>query len=120
VHCAADPSTAILEVAVHAGFPVLDTVPHVLTCVDITQAPIHVVQPEDLPNPAWLTPGTPSAGQQAFGSQLLALHGIVLFPSVVSRFSWNVVMVPGVAKGQYRQRSQGRFVLDGRLHPGRG
>jgi hypothetical protein len=35
-----------------SGFPVMDTVPHVLTCVDITQAPIHVVQPEVVPNPA--------------------------------------------------------------------
>ena len=27
VYCSVDPSTAILEVAVHAGFPVLDTQP---------------------------------------------------------------------------------------------
>ena len=31
VYCSADPATAILEVAVHKGFHVLDTVPHVLT-----------------------------------------------------------------------------------------
>lgn len=119
VYCATDPSTAILEVAVHAGFPVLDTLPHVLTCIEITKEPIHVVQPEDAPNPAWLIPGTPSAGQQAFGSQLLAQHGIVLFPSAVSRFSWNLVIEPTVAKERYRLHSQARFVLDTRLHPPR-
>lgn len=117
VYCATDPSTAILEVAVHAGFPVLDTQPHMLTCVEIAAAPVHVVQPEHVPNPAWLMPGTPSAGQQAFGSDLLARHGIVLFPSAVSRFSWNLVIEPGVAKDRYRPHSQGRFVLDTRLHP---
>jgi hypothetical protein len=42
------------------------------TCIEITKEPIHVVQPEDVPNPGWLNPGTPSAGQQAFGSKLLA------------------------------------------------
>jgi RES domain-containing protein len=31
VYCSADPSTAILEVAVHKGFNALDTIPHVLT-----------------------------------------------------------------------------------------
>ena len=31
VYCSADPATAILEVAVHKGFNVLDTVAHVLT-----------------------------------------------------------------------------------------
>lgn len=117
VYCSVDPATAILEVAVHTGFAVLDTQPHVLTCVDITRAPIHVVQPEDVPNPGWLVPGTPSVGQQAHGSRLLAQHGIVLFPSTVSRFSWNIVIEPGVAVGRYRLHSQGTFVLDTRLHP---
>ncbi|QHI97884.1 RES domain-containing protein [Xylophilus rhododendri] len=117
VYCSIDPSTAILELAVHAGFPVLDTQPHMLTCAEIIGGPIHRVAPESVPNPAWLIPGTPSAGQQAFGSRLLAQHGIVLFPSAVSRFSWNLVMEPAVAKGRYRQNSQARLVLDTRLHP---
>lgn len=116
VYCAVDPSTAILEVAVHAGFPILDTLPHVLTCLEITQGPIHVVPPDDVPNPAWLFPGTPSAGQQTFGSRLLRQYGIVLFPSTVSRFSWNLALDPEVAGGRYRMHTQGAFVLDTRLH----
>lgn len=119
VYCSLDPGTAILEVAVHTGFPVLDTQAYTLTCVEITQAPLHVVQPEDVPNPAWLVPGTPSAGQQAFGSQLLAQHGIVLFPSAVSRFSWNLVLDPDRAGGRYLRHSQAPFSLDTRLHPPR-
>ena len=35
VYCAVDPATAILEVAVHKGFPALDTVPHVLTAMEV-------------------------------------------------------------------------------------
>lgn len=101
----------------HAGFPVLDTLPHVLTCLEITEGSIHVVHPKDVPNPAWLIPGTPSAGQQAYGSQLLAQHGMVIFPSAVSRFSWNLVIEPTVAKGRYRPHSQAPFSLDTRLHP---
>ncbi|MGJ7578872.1 RES family NAD+ phosphorylase [Variovorax sp. RHLX14] len=117
VYCSVDPGTAILEVAVHVGFPLLTTQPHTLTCARITGGPVYVVQPEDVPNPGWLAPGTPGASQQAFGSSLLAQYGIVLFPSTVSRFSWNLVMEPAVAEGRYRQDSQSRFVLDTRLHP---
>lgn len=119
VYCSLDPGTAILEVAVHTGFPVLDTLAYTLTCVEITEAPIHIVQPGDVPNPAWLVPGTPSAGQQAFGSQLLARHGIVLFPSAVSRFSWNLVIEPELVQYRYRLHSQAPFFLDTRLHPPR-
>ena len=38
VYCSLDPATAILEVAVHKGFRALDTVPHVLTALTITDA----------------------------------------------------------------------------------
>src|SRR5258706_9619275 len=67
VYCSIDPSTAILEVAVHKGFHALDTVPHVLTATTISEPPaVHVVDPVSIPNPNWLRPGIPSAGQQAF------------------------------------------------------
>ena len=92
VYCAMDPATAILEVAVHKGFPALDTVPHVLTAMEVlAPADVHVVQPASLPNPNWLVPGQPSAGQQAFGDALLAAHRFVLLPSIVSRHSWNLI-----------------------------
>ena len=119
VYCATDPSTAILEVAVHVGFQILDTQAHMLTCAEITGGPVYIVSPDEVPNPAWLVPGTPSAGQQAFGSLLLEQHGIVLFPSAVSRFSWNLVIEPDAAEGRYRKSSQARFELDTRLHPPR-
>lgn len=118
VYCSLDPATAILEVAVHKGFAALDTVAHVLTAVTVADpAAVHVVRPEDVPNPDWLVPGLVSAGQQAHGSQLLAAHRFVVLPSVVSRHSWNLVFVAAHAGGRYRLRGQERMALDPRLHP---
>lgn len=118
VYCAIDPATAILEVAVHKGFETLDTVPHILTAVTITDITgIHIVQPGDVPNPNWLRPGIPSAGQQAFGDELLTRHKFVLIPSAVSTHSWNLIFVATAATGAYVQRVQERFALDTRLHP---
>jgi RES domain-containing protein len=116
VYCSVDPATAILEVAVHKGFRTLDTVAHVLTAARIAGA-AHVVQPGDVPNPNWLRPGIPSAGQQAFGNALLAQHAFVLLPSVVSLHSWNLIFDPARAAGAYAPSSQERFALDPRLHP---
>ena len=60
VYGSLDPATAILEVAVHKGFKTLDTVPHVLTAVTISNPlRIHVVEPAAVPNPNWLIPGDP-------------------------------------------------------------
>ena len=118
VYCAIDPATAILEVAVHKTFRVLDTVPHVLTALQIIEpATIHVVDPATVPNPNWLRPGIPGAGQQGFGDALLAAHMFVLIPSAVSTHSWNLVFDAVAAKGAYRQVRQERFALDTRLHP---
>jgi RES domain-containing protein len=75
---------------------------------------IHIVQPTDVPNPNWLVPGIPSAGQQRFGDHLLAAHKFVLLPSVVSRHSWNLVFDASTAA--YTQRDQEQFALDPRLH----
>ncbi len=118
VYCALDPATAILEVAVHKGFKALDTVRHVLTALRI-DAPgaVHVVLPEAVPNPNWLRPGIPSAGQQAFGDRLLAEHAFVVLPSAVSSHSWNMIFVAETAAGRYALHLQERFALDPRLHP---
>jgi RES domain-containing protein len=75
-----------------------------------------VVQPADVPNPNWLVPGIPSAGQQEFGDSLLAAHKFILIPSAVSRASWNIIFVASTAAGLYKIRSQERFALDTRLH----
>jgi RES domain-containing protein len=118
VYCAVDPSTAILEVAVHKGFRALDIVPHTLTLLRITDpARVHVLDPAAVPNPNWLRPGLPSAGQQAFGDALLAAHSFVVLPSVVSTHSWNLVFVASVASGGYTVLAQEDFALDPRLHP---
>lgn len=118
VYCSLDPSTAILEVAVHKGFRTLDTVPHVLTALIIADpSDVHVVDPEALPNRNWLRPGIPSAGQQAFGDGLLKQHRFVALPSAVSPQSWNLVFDPLVAKGAYNLKFQEAFALDTRLHP---
>ena len=119
VYCSIDPATAILEVAVHKGFDALDTVPHILTAVAISDpSSIHIVTPADVPNPNWLTPGIPSAGQQAFGDRLLTQHEFIVIPSAVSIHSWNLIFIATKAAKAYSVRSQERFALDTRLHPG--
>jgi RES domain-containing protein len=117
VYCSIDPAAAILEVAVHTGFRALDTVPHVLTALTVTDPKsVLVVNPADVPNPNWLRPGIPSAGQQDFGDGLLARHRFVVIPSVISTQSWNLVFVGTTASGTYAVRSQEQFALDTRLH----
>jgi RES domain-containing protein len=118
VYCSIDPSTAILEVAVHKGFRVLDTVAHVLTAINILEpSSVHVVDPASLPNPAWFRPGIPGAGQQAHGNQLLSAHKFVAIPSAVSVHSWNLIFVAASAARAYEMRLQEPFALDTRLHP---
>jgi RES domain-containing protein len=118
VYTSLDPATAILEVAVHTGFAALDTVAHVLTAATVLDpSNIHVVQPEDVPNPNWLRPGIPGARQQAFGDALLAEHPFILVPSVVSSHSWNLIFIASAAAGLYAFRSQEPLALDTRLHP---
>jgi RES domain-containing protein len=118
VYTSLDPATAILEIAVHTGFAALDTVAHVLTAATVgDSAKIRVIEPGDVPNPNWLKPGIPGAGQQAFGDALLERHPFVLIPSAVSTHSWNLIFVASVAVGIYALRSQEPFALDTRLHP---
>lgn len=120
VYCALDPATAIVEVAAHKGFNTLDIVPHVLTSIDILPAayPLtHVVNKGDVPNSNWMRPGIPSAGQQQFGDQLLSTHPIIVIPSVVSSFSWNLIFDSDAAKGLFQLRTQEPFALDPRLSP---
>jgi RES domain-containing protein len=118
VYTSLDPATAILEVAVHKGFAALDMVAHVLTAATVLDPfDIHVVHPEDVPNPNWLRPGIPGAGQQAFGDALLAEHPFILVPSAVSGHSWNLIFIASIAAGLYALRSQEGFALDTRLHP---
>jgi len=119
VYASADASTAILEVAVHIGFDALDTVRHVLTCFEVLDpALIKVVQPEDVPNPLWLSSAAASPNQQRFADALLAEHPFVLMPSAVARHSWNLLVSCELAEGKYRLVSQERFGLDTRLVKG--
>ena len=117
LYASLDPATAIIEVAVHKGFDVLDTVPHVLTSFRIVDpSDVHVVWPADVPNANWLRAGTPSAGQQGFGDALLGAHAVIVIPSAVSTHSWNLMMtVP--AAGIYDLLAQEPFALDTRLNP---
>jgi RES domain-containing protein len=121
VYASLDPATTILEKAVHAGFPILDTVAHVITSFEVNDpAGVYVVQPTAVPNANWLRPTYPSAGQQGFGDALLATHLFVLIPSAVSTDSWNLFFDPRRAAGKYVQRTQSAFALDGRLNkPGK-
>jgi RES domain-containing protein len=64
-----------------------------------------------------LVPGTPSAGQQAFGDDLLRRHRFVAIPSAVSKHSWNLIFDPAKAAGFDGLEFQEPFALDTRLHP---
>ncbi len=79
-----DPATTIVEVAVHMGFNVLDTVPRTLLELSIDPAAVHIVQRSDIPEASWLRPGTVSDDQQKFGDALLDRNALVAVPSVVS------------------------------------
>lgn len=117
VYTSVDPSTAIIEVAVHKGFKALDTVPHVLTSARLIDlSGVHVVTPEDLPNANWLVPGAHGPGQQAFGDRFLSEHLFTLVPSTVSRHSWNLIFDADRAEGHFDDVQQERFALDPRLH----
>lgn len=118
VYCSFDPATTILESAVHRGFDVLDMQAFMLTSIVISDpATVKLIMPTEVPNPAWLHGGIPSAGQQAWGASLLDAHDFVVFPSVVSKSSWNVVFRPDHATGKYKLRAQNRLVMDTRLNP---
>ncbi|HEX7966896.1 MAG TPA: RES domain-containing protein [Stellaceae bacterium] len=89
-----------------------------LTALTITDhSRVHFIDPASVPNPNWLRPGIPSAGQQAFGDALLAAHAFVAIPSAVSTHSWNLVFVAANAAGAYALRLQEDSALDTRLHP---
>ncbi len=118
LYCSLDAATAILEVAVHKGFRALDRVPHVITSFTIADPLlVHVVKPGDVPNPAWLSTGMPSAGQQEFGAELLAKHAFFIIPSVVSQHSWNLIFDPDRAAGKYTFELQEPLSIDTRLDP---
>jgi RES domain-containing protein len=116
IYTSLDPSTCLLEVAVHAGFDMLDTTAHQLLCIDILLPErVYVVQPQDVPNPNWLIPGSVTQGQQRFGQALLREHPFVVVPSVVSQCSWNMLINPTLAAGAVKLYAAERVGLDGRL-----
>jgi RES domain-containing protein len=100
VYCSLDPATAILEVAVHTGFPALDAVPHMLTAITIADpTKVHVVDPTTIPDPIWLRPGAPTPAQQQFDTALIADHAMIAIPSTVSTGSWNLIFTPAASSG---------------------
>lgn len=118
IYASVDPATTILEVAVHKGFATLDVLPHKLVGIEILKpSKVHVVHPADVPNKRWLISGSISGGQQKFGADLLDRHPLVMFPSVVSPPSWNLVVDVGSAKGLFKLFSDEDFALDTRLNP---
>ena len=119
VYCSLDPSTAILEVAVHKGFNALNAVPHVLSAaaLEIPWDGVHIVRPEDVPNTLWLYPCAFSAAQQDFGLRWLGAYAFVAIPSAVSRRSWNLIFDARRAIGKYKLLFQENLDLDPRLNP---
>jgi RES domain-containing protein len=116
VYASLDPSTCILEVAVHTSLSSLDGVPRALTSFSIKPSPrIKVIYPQEIPDQTWLGHNRSSSIQQAFGDEMLSRHGVLVLPSVVSRHSWNLLFDPLVASGLYQLETQEPFKLDPRL-----
>lgn len=117
VYTSVDPSTSVLEVAVHKGFDTLDRRQHVVSCLEILDPSlVHVVEANDVRNPNWLRPGTSSYGQQQFGKELLEQYAFVAVPSAVLSLGWNIVFNPRRAAGAYKLREQADLELDTRLN----
>jgi RES domain-containing protein len=118
VYASVDPSTALLEVAVHKGFDTLDRIPHEMSCAEIIDPnEVHVLDVNTIPNPNWLRPGAVSHAQQQFGISLLLAHIFIAVPSAVLPMSWNLIFSPTLAAGKYRLRDQTSVALDTRLSP---
>jgi len=117
VYCALDPSTAILEVAVHKGFRVLDTQPHVMTAFQVAEpARIKVFAPGDIPEADWLDSNNATPERRAWGAEQLQKHGIIVIPSAVSRQSWNLIFLAPMVPETFQNLTQSDFVLDPRLN----
>lgn len=113
-----DPATAILEVGVHKGLATLDAVAHTLVQIEILHPKrAFKVDPTIIPNPNWLRPGTVSKAQQQFGDALLKSHAMLLIPSVVSIYSWNLLIDVTSAAGLFKLKHHEAFALDPRLNP---
>jgi RES domain-containing protein len=118
IYTSLDPATAILEIAVHVGFAALDAMDRWLLEIEILDpASVIAIHPNSIPNPRWLTSGSPTLAQQKHGAGLLDSHGIVAIPSAVSTKSWNVVIDPNLAAGKFKEVSRVKFGLDPRLAP---
>ena len=118
-YCSLDPATAILEMAVHADFHTLDTVPHTLTKLEIADPTrVRIVKPSEITsiNRNWLALGSPSEGQQKFGDGLLRENDFIVIPSAVAPHSWNLMFRRDRAAGGYKLLTQEPFALDTRLN----
>ena len=118
IYCSLDPSTAILEVAVHKTFKALDTVPHKLLQIGISSPGLaHQLDVSKVPNKNWLRSGAVSAGQQKYGDELLDQHPFLIVPSVVSGHCYNLIIDVNKGRGLFSRIKAEDFSLDTRLHP---
>ncbi len=118
VYCSLEPSTAILEVAVHVGFAALNAQSFILTRVRITDpSALFICHPSGIPDPNWLVPGATRGDQRSFGDTLLGSHKFIALPSVVSPQSWNLIFTPSRVASAYAVEEQVPLVLDPRLDP---
>lgn len=117
-YCSLDSSTAILEVAVHIGFPALNSQVHMLTRARIKDpSKLFICHPSNIPNLSWLIPGATSRGQKAFGDDLLSKYKFIALPGVVSPAGWNLIFTPSSLPGDYVMEMQVPLALDPRLDP---
>jgi RES domain-containing protein len=70
-------------------------VQHVKTAFSIfNMTDLHIVWPADIPDADWLTRKPPCNEQRDFGHALLDQYAFVALPSVVTKYSWNVIFDP--------------------------
>lgn len=103
VYCSFDPATTVLEVAVHKGFDVLDSVAHVITCGRAQRGLAACGHPQrgsaELGRGSSGAPSVCGLSQRGFEAEL------------------DLAFCPTVAAGHYTLRQQDRLGIDGRLNP---
>ena len=96
VYCSLDPATPILEIAVHTGFEMLDTVPHVITAARIRRHRRGSCGPTaaTCQTPIGCGRGFRARANRPSATIFFVNHRFVAIPSAVSTHSWNLIFDP--------------------------
>ena len=115
VYTSSDPSTAILEVAVHKHFETLARVPHLLLKILIKDGRNFPRIDRAMMPVGWCEPGASTDDEKRFGDSELSQSPAIAVPSAVSSHSWNVLLDASGYPAVFELISSEPFELDRRL-----